>query len=213
MSAHRKSIIRQALDRLDERMAIGESRRQAKQERRAAGEHFWTFSTGKIHSYKTRTTYQEHILRFVNWSRATYQIKGLEQLDARANELASIYLQQEIATHKSAYTLQVERSALRLFFADHTLASDITLPRRTRSTITRSRGHAAHDRHFQPANWQPLIKFERACGLRRSELARLTVGDIYPNTQSQLVVHVLNGKGGKEREAPFCQATSRIFWR
>lgn len=186
MSAHRKSIIRQSLDRLDERMAIGESRRQAKQERRAAGEHFWTFSTGKIHSYKTRTT---------------YQIKGLEQLDARANELVSIYLQQEIATHKSAYTLQVERSALRLFFADHTLASDITLPRRTRTTITRSRGPAAHDRHFQLANWQPLIKFERACGLRRSELARLTVGDIYPNTQSQLVVHVLNGKGGKEREA------------
>ncbi len=37
MSAHRKSIIRQALDRLDERMAIGESRHQAKQERRAAG--------------------------------------------------------------------------------------------------------------------------------------------------------------------------------
>ena len=31
MSTHRKSIIRQALDRLDERMAIGESRRAAKQ--------------------------------------------------------------------------------------------------------------------------------------------------------------------------------------
>jgi integrase len=202
MGAHRKSIIRQALDRLDERMAIGESRRQAKQERRAAGEHIWTFSTGKMHSYKTRTTYQEHILRFVNWSRDTYQVKTLEQLDAQANELASTYLQQEMAAHKSPYTLQVERSALRLFFADRTLASKVRLPRRTRATITRSRGPAAHDRHFQPANWQPLIRFERACGLRRSELARLTVADVYHNDQGQLVVHVRNGKGGKEREVP-----------
>ena len=60
----------------------------------------------------------------------------------------------------------------------------------------------AHDRHFQPAKWQPLITFERACGLRRSELARLTVGDVYHNAQGQLVVHVQSGKGGKEREAP-----------
>lgn len=202
MSTHRKSIIRQALDRLDERMAIGESRRAAKQVQRAAGEHIWTFSTGKIHSYKTRTTYQEHILRFVNWSRATYAIKSLEQLDARARELVSLYLQQELAANKSPYTLQVERSALRLFFADRTLASDVILPRRTRAMITRSRGPVAHDRHFQPANWQPLIKFEQACGLRRSELARLTVADVYYNVQSQLVVHVLNGKGGKEREVP-----------
>ena len=202
MSTHRKSIIRQAIERLDERMAIGESRREAKQAQRAAGEYIWTFSTGKMHSYKTRTTYQEHVLRFVNWSRTTYQIRSLDQLDTRANELANLYLQQEIAAHKSAYTLQVERSALRLFFADRTLSSDVALPRRTRAAITRSRGPAAHDRHFQPANWQPLITFERACGLRRSELARLTVGDVYYNTQGQLVVHVLNGKGGKEREAP-----------
>jgi integrase len=202
MGAHRKSIIRQAIERLDDRMAIGESRREAKQAQRVSGEHIWTFSTGKMHSYKTRTTYQEHILRFVNWSRSTYAIKNLEQLDARANELVSLYLQQELATNKSPYTLQVERSALRLFFADRTLAGEVKLPRRTRATIRRSRGPVAHDRHFQPANWQPLIKFEQACGLRRSELTRLTVADIYRTELGQLVVHVLNGKGGKEREVP-----------
>ena len=202
MSAHRKSLIRQVLDRLDERMAIGESRRQAKQERRAAGEEFWTFSTGHIHSYKTRTTYQEQALRFVNWARTVHQIKDLTQLDAQADALVSQYLQQEIAAHKSPYTLQLERSALRLFFADRTLASGVMLPRRSRATITRSRGPVAHDRHFQPANWQPLICFARACGLRRSELARLVVSDIYALPQGQLVVHVRCGKGGKEREAP-----------
>ena len=202
MGTHHKSVIRQALDRLDERMAIGESRREAKQQQRATGEHLWTFSTGKMHSYKTRTTYQEHLLRFVNWSREVYQIKTLEQLDERANELACRYLFQELAAHKSAYTLQVERCALRLFFGDRTLASEVVLPRRMRATITRSRGPAAHDRYFQPANWQPLINFERACGLRRAELARLCVADVSYTGQRQLVVHVRNGKGGKEREVP-----------
>jgi integrase len=138
----------------------------------------------------------------VNWSRDTHQIKTLEQLDACANELVSLYLQQDIDAQKSPYTLQAERSALRLFFNDHTLANEVALPQRTRSAITRSRGPAAHDRHFQPANWQPLINFERACGLRRSELARLTVAEVYTNGQGQLVVYVRNGKGGKEREAP-----------
>ncbi len=78
MSIQRKSIIRQALDLLDERMAIGESRHEAKQAQRATSEHTWTFSSNKIHSYKTRTTYQEHILHFVNWLRATYAITSLE---------------------------------------------------------------------------------------------------------------------------------------
>ena len=140
-------------------------------------------------------------------------MKSLEQLDSRAKELASRYLQQEIEAHKSPYTLQVERSALRLFFADRALASGITLPRRTRALITRSRGPVAHDRHFQPANWQPLIRFEQACGLRRSELARLTVADVYQRESGQLVVFVSNGKGGKAREARRCQGMNRICSR
>jgi len=199
---HRKSIIRQALDRLDERMAIGESRRAAKQERRAADEHVWTFSTGRMHSHKTRQVYQEQVLRFVNWARDTCQVKTLEELDARANELASAYLQQEIGAGKSPYTLQTIRSALRLFFADPTLARAVTLPRRTRAAITRSRGPAARDRHVQPANWQPFFRFARACGLRRSELRRLRVEDILRDEQGRLVVQVQRGKGGKARRAP-----------
>lgn len=74
--SHHKSIVREAIERLDSLMAISESRRKAKQEKREAGERIWSFSTGKIHSYKTRTVYQEHILAFINWARAGYQIKS-----------------------------------------------------------------------------------------------------------------------------------------
>jgi len=199
---HRKSIIKEALDRLESKMAIGESRQEAKKAVRATGQPAWAFSTGKIHSYKTRTDYQEHTLRFVNWARETYHITSLEELDAQADELAILYLQKEIAAQKSPYTLQLERSALRLFFDNRTLASEIALPRRIRTSITRSRRPAARDRYFQPAHWQPLLNFQRAVGLRRDELVRLTVADVHHNHQGQVIVHVRNGKGGKERDVP-----------
>ena len=57
----RKSIIREAIERLDSLMAIGESRFQAKQAQRAASpDSGWTVSTGKIHSHTTRKVYQQH---------------------------------------------------------------------------------------------------------------------------------------------------------
>ncbi len=202
MGSHRKSIIKEALDRFDSLMAIGESRREAKQERRSTGERIWTFSTGRIHSYKTRTTYQEHVLRFIGWARQTYQIKRLEDLDLRSEELASYYLQTQKEALKSPYTLQVQRSAFRLFFGNRSLAEEIQIPRRTRTSITRSRGPVAHDRHFQPNNWQPLLSFLQATGLRRIEVTHLKCGDVLQSQDGGLLIVVRNGKGGKSREVP-----------
>lgn len=202
---HQKSIIKLAIERFDGLMAIGDTRFGAKQAARAEaksrGEHIWAFTTGRIHSHKTRVTYQDHTLRFIRWARHAEGMKTLDALDAHADELASRWLQQEIAADKSAYTLQTERSALRMFFGDRALAGDVTLPKRKMTDIKRSRGPAARDRHFQPANWQPLIQFEQAVGLRRDELARIRVEDILLR-QGQLCAHVLCGKGGKIRDAP-----------
>lgn len=183
-------------------MAIGQSRRAAKQAARAAGVPAWAFSTGKIHSYKTRDAYQKQTLRFVRWARQTFEIRRLEDLDARAQELVCLYLQQEIAAHKSPYTLQLERSALRLFFARRDLALQVPLPRRTRAGIKRSRSASALDHSRCPAQWRPLISFARACGLRRSELASLRVADVFTTRPGQVLVLVRNGKGGRERLAP-----------
>ncbi len=207
MGQHRKSIVKEVIDRLEEKMAIGQSRRQAKQALRASGEHIWAYSTERIHSFKTRATYQGHLVRFVRWARATYHIKNLAQLDARAGELANVYLQQHLDEGKSPYTLQAERAALRLFFGDRTLAQDIVLPRRAQTNITRSRRPVAHDRHIQVAHWQPLIRFLEATGLRRNEVRLLCVGDIVagdtdPDYAGQSTVKVRNGKGGKSRTVP-----------
>lgn len=204
MSAHRKSLIREVLDRLDERMALGESRGEAKEIARSDGQTTWAFSTGKIHAYKTRSVYQEHVLTFANWARDTYGLKHLAVIEERADQLATQFLQLQLDQGKSPYTLQTIRSALRLFFGDRQLASTIQIPRRARAMIIRSRGEKEHDRHFQPANWQPLINFLRATGLRRDELKMLKVGHIIDHdlVTGSPAVHVESGKGGKSRIVP-----------
>lgn len=200
-AAHRKSIVKEALDRLDSLMAINRSRREAKQAIRDEQGAIWSVSTGRIHSFKTRSSYQEHVVRFIKWARETHQTISLEQLDPRADELAAAYLQQRLAESKSPYTLQAERAALRLFFADRTLADSVGIPRRERANIARSRGPKKHDRHFQPANWPQLVQFLQATGLRRHEVRALRCRDIFMR-DDKLLVHVVSGKGGLERDVP-----------
>ena len=200
-AAHRKSIVREVIERFDTKMAIGESRRDAKIALREAQGTTWSVSTGKIHSYKTRSTYQEQTIRFVKWAREHYHVISLAQLDPRADELATVYLRQQLAESKSPYTLQTERAALRLFFDDRALTSTVQIPRRERANITRSRGPKKHDRHFQPANWPDLIRFAQTTGLRRHELRALRCRDIVVH-EGQLVAYVKSGKGGLKRDAP-----------
>ncbi len=203
---HHHSIIYQLVKRLDGQMAIGTSRYEARQraraEAQARGEHGWSVSDYLIRSYKTRETYQEAILTFVCWARDTYGIKDLRDLDPRAEELVSLYLELRLQEGKSPSTLKTDRSALRLFFRDRTLAESVHLPKRTRQGITRSRYPVARDRNFQPANWQPLLTFEKAVGLRRNELRRIRVKEIHSNASGDLFAQVSRGKGGKKRDVP-----------
>ncbi len=198
---HRKSIVKEALERLDEKMAIGESRQEAKRTIREEQGPLWSVSTGRIHSFKTRSTYQEHIIRFVQWARSTHQVISLAALDLCADALATEYLQQQLAENKSPYTLQAKRAALRLFFANRALAATVCFPRRERTKITRSRGPKQHDRHFQPENWPTLLHFLSATGLRRQEVHDLHVRDILER-DGRVLVHVANGKGGRWRDVP-----------
>jgi hypothetical protein len=130
--AKKKGIIFAALERLKDLTTYHESRFQAKEAAHAAGEYTWSFTTGRIHSTTTRTVYQQHTLAFINWARSTHDIHRLEQLDLRADELATQYFTEHIVADRSAYTIQTERAALRMFFSDRNLASSIVLPERRR---------------------------------------------------------------------------------
>ena len=142
------------------------------------------------------------MLAFINRARTTHGITRLAWLEERADELVSQYLTAHVVANRSAYTLQTERAALRLFFGNWSLAAVVVIPTRTRTTITRSRGPAIQDRHFQPSHWQAHIRFAQACGLRRAELRDLRVRDVYVASDGMLFVHVKNGKGGRPREVP-----------
>lgn len=203
--SHRKSVVQEIVERLESLMAIGTSRGEAKKAARKAGEQAWAFSTGKIHSFKTRQVYQEHAIRFGRWARATYGIKHFPELEARAEEMVSAYLRKNRGEQKSAFTLQTIRAALRMLFGNRHLAKEVALPTRRRRHITRSRGRKKHDRQFQPKNWPDLIAFLEATGLRRDEIKMLRVGDIRehdPAYGGQTTVLVRNGKGGKQRVVP-----------
>jgi hypothetical protein len=197
------------LERLDGLMALEQSRGQAKEEARVAHKKTWAFTTGKIHSYKTRQTYQEHAINFVKWARDAYGFKRLELIDERVQELTAEFLQQYLDAGKSASTLLTVRSALRMAFADRTLMQDVPLPERSQSKITRSRGEKAHDKHFNPDHWPEHVHFEQAAGLRRDEMKLLRAADLWERETDpaseyygQPVVKVWNGKGGKARTVP-----------
>ena len=77
-------------------------------------------------------------MRFIDWCRDQHGIRDLNKIDEQADELASLYLLERIGADYSAWTLQTERSALRMFFQDRELTDCIELPQRKRENIKRS---------------------------------------------------------------------------
>jgi Phage integrase, N-terminal SAM-like domain. len=186
----------------------------AKASARHAGETFWTFSTDTIHSYRTRQAYQQHVLHFINWARDMHGVNRLTSLDMQAEELAVTYLAERVAAQKSAYTIQAERAALRLFFQRRDLAASVVIPPRRREQIQRSRMKTKQDQHFQPAHWQEMIAFLCACGLRREEAGALFVREVYwqSKDQERLIISVRNGKGGQPREVWVLPGHEQAVW-
>jgi integrase len=202
--AKHPSLIQEALRRFDGLKAFGESRHALKAAQRdalrAQGQPVaWSHSTGKIHSLGTADTYKRQVLDYCAWARATYGIRHLADLDTRSSELAHAWLRLQLAERKSPHTIQMQRSALRMFHADRALGADVKIPRRRREAITRSRGETAADRRIDPQKYHSLIAFLHATGLRRREVASLRVGQVDAADGRAMSVWIPNGKGGKAR--------------
>ena len=192
-----------AVQRLNALMAPGKKRSEAKAEAHQRGESLFAFTDQRMHAFETRTNYQKIAMRFIDWCRHEQNVRDPAQIDERAGELSSLYLSERIAAGYSAWTLQTERSALRMFFQKRDLAQEVELPQRRRENITRSRYPAERDSHCQPEHWQQVIDFCLACGLRREELRDLRVRDVYRRAEDRhLMVRVVKGKGGRRRDVP-----------
>lgn len=182
-------------------MADGQKRSEAKAEAKARGESLFAFTDGKIHAFESRNNYQKIVMRFLDWCRETQDLRDHEVIDELADELVSLYLLERVEREYSAWTLKTERSALRMYFQNRELADCVELPKRRYEDIKRSRYPAVRDKHINLDNWQHVIKFCLACGVRREELRDLLVSDVYVRPPyNELVVQVRKGKGGKDRK-------------
>lgn len=80
--------------------------------------------------------------------------------------------------------------------------ADIEKPKRTIDRITRSRSADANNQgnvEQTEDRFKRLVDFQKAVGIRRAELARLTPADIIQLQDGRVYVHVARGKGGKEQ--------------
>ncbi len=187
-------------------MRIGESRYAAKKARREAGENIWAYSDEVFHSHGSRNTYQQQVLAFIQWARATHGVRRLDVLDQQAEDLAAEYLHEQLDRGLAPDSLKTARSALRHFFERRDLAEIVLLPEREQKNITRGRTPSKRSQEFQPANWQHLLAFVDATGLRDAEVKQVQIEDIRasgPETgEPEVTVKRGYGKGGRPRQVP-----------
>ena len=197
----RGSLKYQITQSLISQKRFGESKYKAKQEQ---GVKFGQAVDG-IFSYKTMKTYLDEAVKFANWVKENYKVKTLEQ----AKGFVSEYLEKGKERKLSAWTLKLQRSALRKAFRDPELAKEVQLPKRRKCDIVRSRYSAVRDKNFSESRNKDLINFAKATGLRREGLSKVRAQDIFER-EGRLFV-AIREKGGRYREAPVLRKYTEII--
>ena len=189
-----KSLIQQAKEVLDSKLAIGESKYLAKLDGTYM-EH--------IYSWETYRSYLKHCCYFVKWCKeqpSDHTIGHKPRTLAECRIFAERWLQYNIDRGLSAYTIKLQASALAKLYGCSTKDFNIRTPPRKRANITRSRrDDVAMDKHFSAENNKDLITFCRCTGLRRAELAQIRGIDLIEH-EGRLCLDVHKGtKGGRLR--------------
>jgi len=201
--AKRPSLKKQIVDRLNQQAKFGISKHKAKQlYREYCKTHGIKYNPARvpgIYSIKTMENYKEECIRFGEWAKQEHGVRYIDD----AKQYVAEYLQKGVSRGYSAWTLQKQRAALRKLYQDHTLASEIELPKRRQKDVIRSRGQKAMDKKFSEEKNKDLVNFCKGTGLRRREILGVRVKDIVRNNEGRLIVKVRGkgyAKGGRPRE-------------
>ena len=179
------SMVAQVKHTLDSKLAIGESKHQAK---KAGTAHQHIYSWGTYKSYLNQGC------KFAKWAKETYKCKDLSSARQHVDE----YLERSRAL--SPYTQKLYASSLAKLYSCSSKDFNIKTDDRSRADITRSRGERIRDKHFSEKRNQELINFCKSTGLRRSELETLKGNQLIEKDGSFFIG--VKGKGGRYREAP-----------
>jgi len=178
---------------LKAQIRFGQSKRQAKLDR-APDER----APAGVFSYKTHDTYVDRCEIFLKWARWEHGEKWL----AGAEQYVPAYLQYLVDKDQSAWTIHLDRAALRKIYQNQDLAKDVQLPQRRKSEITRSRGHKPSDVNFSESKNKGLVAFCKATGLRRMEVKAVRGDQIQVQVDGSVFIVDVHGKGGRIRTVP-----------
>lgn len=190
------SLVFQLQQELEKKLAIGESKFSDKK----AGK-----TKEKIYSWSTFKTYLKHGAYFLNWAKEQHGVKTLEEAKPFVNE----WIKSREADGMSAYTMKLEASAMaKIYNLDTTKL--YKGQNRARADIQRSRGEKIRDKHFSDEKHSELIRFCRATGLRRAELAQIKGSDLLIKGNQAFLQVTRNTKGGRPRLIPLVLDTDFV---
>ena len=183
-----KSIVRQAVERLHDMAAWGQSKHADKLENHGKP------AMNKSYSYQTMDNYKNAAVHFAQWARETHGCRDIDD----AKQYTGEYLRQRMDEGKSAWTVRLDAAALAKLYQVQTTELGVDLPARNRADVTQHRTNAEKG-HFSEKNNRDLVDLCRATGLRRHEVAALRPEDVKRMPDGRVTVEVQRGKGGKHR--------------
>lgn len=196
----RKNIKMQLNTALNEKLAIGTSRHQAKQENGGKSD--------KIHSIATADNYRKSINHFGDWLRdnkpEVWATKDLTSID---KSVANEYLKSLENRGLRSTSISRDLAAINKVLNLDLNKKDADIAGRSIYDIMKSRNDTnSRLTETMKANNKDQMTIALSCGCRRSSITKMTKDDfiIDKNTGLPTGVH-LTEKGGKHRVAPILQ--------
>ena len=199
-----KNIKIQLNKKLDEKLAIGTSRHEAKKayQEKHPGEKNKS-KTEKIHSIGTANTYRQSINEFGDWLRDNKpDVWNTKNLDAVDKATIYEYLKGKEEKGIAATSISRDISALNKILDRGLSKAEGGLEKRSMAKITRSRNetNAKLTPSLKVKN-QQQITIARATGLRRCEILKIEKKDFIKSPNGTITGLWTVGKGGKLRIA------------
>lgn len=201
------SLKHQIIMSLDPLQAYGESKHKAKKLEKvrcaALGIPWNPTRVEKIYSIKTYDLYKDKCIKFGEWAKENHSVGN--NINNLNKDLARKYLEYREQAGDSPHSLRTHGAAMAKLLRCSSTDFGFNYPKRTRETITRSRGVKMHDSEFSIKKNKDIIDFGRGTGLRRSELSLLKPEQIKINNNGRVVIEInkdkygCQSKGGRSR--------------